>query len=393
MDRETLERLLDDLETDRVERTVSLRDRDKFNEAICAFANDLAGNRKPGYLFIGAEQSGKSSGAVIDDQLLLDLAAIRDSGNIQPIPAMNVQKWNIAGGEMAVIEVFPADLPPVRYKGRVYVRIGPRRGIASEQEERILTERRAVQARTWDARPCVGATVDDLSLEAFRLTYLRFAVSPEVLEENHREIRQQLASLRLYDLQSDSPTNAGIVLLAVNPLLFVPGVYVQYVQYRGSSAADEVLRERRLSGGLLQIMRGLDELAEDVADARPVADGPRDRTVYNYPPRALHELFMNAVIHRNYDGSTSPVMISHFSDRIEIWSPGGLYGDLTREQFPRGTSYRNPILAEAAKTLGFVNRFGRGIALAQTQLRDNLSPELQFEIETNHLLVTVGSRK
>jgi ATP-dependent DNA helicase RecG len=60
-------------------------------------------------------------------------------------------------------------------------------------------------------------------------------------------------------------------------------------------------------------------------------------------------------------------MINHYAERIEILSPGGLYGDLTREQFPRVTAYRNPVVAEAAKVLGFVNRFGRGIDVAQAE--------------------------
>ena len=65
----------------------------------------------------------------------------------------------------------------------------------------------------------------------------------------------------------------------------------------------------------------------------------------------------------------------------------------TPEQFPRGTSYRNPVLAEAARTLGFVNRYGRGIAIAQAELRKNSSPEARFELGANYFLVTVGRRK
>jgi ATP-dependent DNA helicase RecG len=106
----------------------------------------------------------------------------------------------------------------------------------------------------------------------------------------------------------------------------------------------------------------------------------------------MHELLMNAVIHRNYDSATSPVMINHFEDRIEIMSPGGLYPDLTPEQFPAGTSYRNPILAEAAKVLGFVNRFGRGIYIAQDQLQRNGSPPAVFEPAHNYFLAVVRRR-
>ena len=106
----------------------------------------------------------------------------------------------------------------------------------------------------------------------------------------------------------------------------------------------------------------------------------------------MHELLMNAAIHRNYEQSTTPISVNHYTDRIEIQNPGGLYGDLTREQFPRGTSYRNPILAEAAKVLGFVNRFGRGISISQRALERNGSPAAEFVLESNYFLAIIRRR-
>jgi ATP-dependent DNA helicase RecG len=82
----------------------------------------------------------------------------------------------------------------------------------------------------------------------------------------------------------------------------------------------------------------------------------------------------------------------HRSDRTEIQNPGGLYGDLTPEQFPGGTSYLNPILAEAAKVLGFVNRFGRGISGAEREFQRNGSPPAQFDPRSHFFLVMVGRR-
>jgi ATP-dependent DNA helicase RecG len=393
MDRELLDNLLRDTESDRAERTISLSDTRKFCEAICAFSNDLPGHGLPGYLFVGANGDGTACGATIDDQLLQNLAAARSDGNILPPPVMNVQKWTLGGGEMAVVEVLPSDAPPVRYRGRVYVRVGPRRGIATQSEERILAERRTARARTWDVRACRDASLSDLALDLFVLNYRQFAVAREVIDQNDRPIEQQLASLRFFDLRYGCPTNAAILLFGKDPISFFPGAYVQYVQYGGTSQADEVIRERRLGGDLLSVMRGLDQLSEDIAVARPVkSSGLGERTVFDYPPRSMHELLMNTVIHRNYEDSSTPTMINHFGDRIEILNPGGLYGDLTPAQFPHGTSYRNPVVAEAAKTWGFVNRYGRGIAVAQSVLRQNGSQEAEFGLEPNHVLVTVRKR-
>ncbi len=49
--------LLKDIEADNVEQTVSTNKTDKFCEVICAFANDMPDHGKPGYLFIGADDS------------------------------------------------------------------------------------------------------------------------------------------------------------------------------------------------------------------------------------------------------------------------------------------------------------------------------------------------
>jgi ATP-dependent DNA helicase RecG len=149
VERTELETLLEDTESDRAERTESLTDTTKFSEAFCAFANDMPNHGKPGYLFVGCRPDGTASGAAITDQLLQNLAAIRSDGHIQPLPAVNVEKWNLAGGDMAVVEVFPSDLPPVRYKGRIHIRVGPRRAIANADEERRLTERRVHRSKTW----------------------------------------------------------------------------------------------------------------------------------------------------------------------------------------------------------------------------------------------------
>jgi ATP-dependent DNA helicase RecG len=168
---------------------------------------------------------------------------------------------------------------------------------------------------------------------------------------------------------------------------------VQYVRYDGVDQAARVLHDRRFASDLLSVLRGLDQLAEDLAGSRPASgEGLAEKVVHDYPPRALHELFMNAVIHRNYEGSTTPVYVNHFADRIEISNPGGLYGDLTPEQFPRGTAYRNPVLAEAARTLGFVNRYGRGIAIAQDEMARNGSPPIKFVLGGNYFLAVVQRR-
>lgn len=197
LSKEEIIQLLHSEETYRVERTVSTGNMDKFCEAICAFANDLPDSHKKGYLLIGANDDGTLSGLKVDDALLKKIAGIRSDGNILPLPVMNVDRVEFPDGDLLVAEVSPSLLPPVRYRGRIFVRIGPRRDIASESEERLLTERRTAYMATFDATPCIGATLDDLDLDFIRNSYLPSVVDPVVLAEDHRDIKEQLASIRL----------------------------------------------------------------------------------------------------------------------------------------------------------------------------------------------------
>lgn len=350
----------------------------------------MPGSGLPGYLFIGVDKHGNATGINVDEGLLESLAGLRDNGNILPIPNMNVFRAIHQNQAIAVVQVFPSDMPPVRYKQTVWIRTGPSKDRATAEQERRLEERRVDRATTWDMRACIDCSISDLALELFKLNYLPKAVSEDVLAENGRSLEQQLGSLRLFHPKLLHPTNAAVLLFGKDPLSYFPGAYIQYVRFNGLTLADEVLEERRLSGDSLTVMRDLDRLARDLAVERPVRQEDLSEVLSSdYPRVALHELFINAVIHRNYEGSTTPVAISHFLDRIEIQNPGSLYGDLTRDQFPAGTAYRNPVLAEAAKVLGFANRFGRGIALASKLLQGNGNPSLDYTVGDNHLLMVV----
>ena len=68
---EKLKELITDIESDHVERTISLTDTDKFGEVICAFANDFSNHRQPGYLIIGAKDNGTIENIAMSDILML----------------------------------------------------------------------------------------------------------------------------------------------------------------------------------------------------------------------------------------------------------------------------------------------------------------------------------
>ena len=377
-----LQELLQSTETYRVERTTSTGDMDKFQEAICAFSNDLPNSRKKGYLIIGAYDNGALSGLKVDDALLKKIAAIRSDGNILPLPIMSVERFEFPEGDLLVAEVSPSLLPPVRYRGRTFVRIGPRRDIATEAEERILLERRTSYMATFDAMPCLGATIDDIDTAFIKQEYLPQVIDAEVLAGDKRDIKEQLAAIHLYDLTHDCPTNAAIILFGKNPQYFLHGSYVQYVYFAGKDNGSDILNERQIKGSLGKMLPQLENFVKDaVVTSRPMPISMlREKTVFNYPELALRELLMNACMHRDYQ-SNMPIRLYQYEDRIEILNAGGLYGEARPENFPTVNDYRNPVVAEAMRGLKYVNMFNRGIQRVKTMLQENGNHAPEFRVD------------
>lgn len=379
---EELRHLLTSTETARVERTVSTGDMDKFSEAICAFSNDMPGSGKPGYLILGAHNDGRLSGLCVTDDLYKKIAGIRSDGNILPIPMMSVEKVDFPDGELLVVEVKPSLFPPVKYRGRTFIRIGPRRDIATEAEERILVERRTSYMASWDTMPCLGASLDDLDLSLFQNIYLPAAIPEDIRMEDHRDITEQMASLRLYDKVHSCPTNAAMILFAKNLSYFFPGAYIQHVQFDGIDNAAQITNENIFSGNLMTMLPRLKTFVETALIHKyPVpVSALQEVTKYNYPEWAVRELLMNAIMHRDYQSNT-PIKLYVYSNRMEITNPGGLYGNARPENFPTVNDYRNPVIAEALKVLGYVNKYNRGIDRVQHELAENGNAQARFIID------------
>lgn len=388
---EEIKNLINDLESDRIERTISVRE-DKLGPAVCALSNDFPNHKKSGYILIGVNDDGTIKGMTIGDDELQKIGNVKSNGNVLPQPSLVVSEVKkIDGGDVVVVEVKPSLYPPVRYDGRCWIRIGPRKSRATVEEEKILIERRAAYAKTYDLVPALGSSINDLSLDYFKFSYLPLAIDPETLQENGRSTEEQMAALRFYDLKENCPTNAGILLFGVNPLFQLPGAYIQYIKFDGPEMTDNVEFEKSFSGPLISELKVLDDFIKiNILKERPQrANNFQEKTISNYSYWALRELVMNAVMHRNYE-SNSPTYIYEFTNRIEIINPGGLFGDVNAQNFPYASDYRNVVLAEAMKRLGYVNRFNYGVRRAIDELVKNGNGKPEFDLTlTTKFKVTV----
>ena len=116
-----------------------------------------------------------------------------------------------------------------------------------------------------------------------------------------------------------------------------------------------------------------------ISNRRPIpVSATREEMIADYPDWATRELLMNAICHRDYS-SSGPIQFYQYNDRIEIQNHGGLFGRATVENFPFVNDYRNIVVAEAMKVLGYVNRHSRGVIKVQKDLAANGNGEAVYD--------------
>lgn len=387
--------LLDNLESDRIERKKAWAGDapEKARQAVCAFANDLPNHGRPGIVFIGANDDGSVANIEVTDKLLQTLSDIKTDGKTVPPPTLTVEQRILKGAPMAVVTVWPADSPPVRYEGRIWIRIGPRRGLASAQDERILNEKRRYRDAHFEAYPVQACTLADLSRLIFEQEYLPQAVAPDVLAANARSYEERLASCGMIaSVDKPIPTVLGLIVCGISARTWLPGNYIQFLRIRGTQLSDPVVDEAEIDGTIGMMLRRLDEkLAAHLTTGIDFTSQDREVRSSPYPLVALQQLTRNAVMHRTYEGTNAPVRVYWFDDRIEIINTGGPYGSITAQNFgkPGFADYRNPQLAAAFRVLGYAQRFGAGITLAREALTKNGNPPLEFEIDSNFVVAII----
>ena len=388
-DRE-LAALCRDVQSEHMTRKRSGRDRIGIRRNICAFANDLRGSAKPGVIFVGAEAGSTCPGIDVDDRLLRRLARMSSDGAIVPCPRMSVEKKVLDGCKLAVMTVQPSGDTPVRFQGRVWIKVGPTVQQATPQEERHLTDERPWANLPFDHRPS-AASIRDLDRTHIERTYLPKAVAEEAVEHDHRTLDDQLRALRL--AKADQPTRGALIAFGNDPLYWSPGAYVQFLRRDGTSRRDPITAQTSLQGRLDEVLRQLDQLIRINISERPaISSDPLDARCPDYPSTAVRHVMHNALMHRSYEYTDIPVRFCWYSDRVEIQSPGGLFGVVNSANIDSGeTDYRNPLIAEIMQRLGFARKIGLGLQLAKQALAANGNPPLEFDFSPTRVKVTLRS--
>jgi predicted HTH transcriptional regulator len=104
----------------------------------------------------------------------------------------------------------------------------------------------------------------------------------------------------------------------------------------------------------------------------------------------VSEAIVNAIAHRDYHSNAS-VEVRLFSDRLEIWNPGMLPGNLTLESLRNDhpSAPYNPLIAEPLYLARYIERIGSGTQTMIALCYESGLPEPQFELRTGSFVTTI----
>ncbi|MGN0194465.1 MAG: ATP-binding protein [Pseudoramibacter sp.] len=200
-------------------------------------------------------------------------------------------------------------------------------------------------------------------------------------------------------MRGNRPTLAAVMNFGVYPQGYFPQLGITAIVVPGTEIGDTVHQEtrfldnRRIEGTISEMVEGAMTFCRHNMKTRTIIDSEtglrKDRT--EYPIEAIREAVLNALIHRDYSLYTegTPVQINFFTDRLEIHSPGTLYGRMSIEQLGYAKpDQRNPALAVMAETLTSAENRYSGIPTMRRAMKKYHLSAPEFKNGRDEFVVT-----
>jgi len=226
---------------------------------------------------------------------------------------------------------------------------------------RYLQDQGVIATADFDATPCPGVTLKDISLKKLRWFLEKAREERGYALSADTPRKKALAHLNL--LAKSVPTKGAVLLFGNAPERHILSAEISCLHFHGTEVEKPIPSQQVYHGTLFELVdQAVDFVMARIARAvEPSSASPESRIRYEVPYRVVREAIVNAVAHRNY-ASRSGVQVMVFADRIEVWNPGGLPEDLTVDQLrgPHPSVPRNRLLCEPLFLAHYIERAGTG---------------------------------
>lgn len=375
------------MELDSVEVKAARGGTPKLQEVLSAFANRTGG----GVVLCGLdERTNFGLVGVQNAQRLQEEVAHLATDGMEPALRPTFTVDEIDGRVVVAIEVdeVQAAQKPCFYKAAglpkgAYLRVGNTNRQMSEYEVFGYLSGRGQPE--YDAEVVGEATLDDLDadrLAAYLAALRRTRPSAAFLTGDRVEVLRRLHVVAEKD-GSLHPTLAGLLAFGRWPQEFFSQLRITFLHYYGTDVGEKTpqgarfLDNRSFEGPLSAMIEEAETYVMSALRKASLIEGMLRRDIPEYPLDAVREAIANAVAHRDYSPYVrgSYIQIRLFADRIEVQSPGGLFGNVNIENLEDEHSTRNARLMRILEDLRVVENRGSGIESMLQSLREaNLEP-------------------
>ncbi len=345
-------------------------DRRMIADELAAFANF-----RGGHLILGVRDGARDIIGIPSNRIDLVEDFVVDIVSQSIFPPLEVTTEHIflpdtAGVERLVIQIFvPRSLDVHRSPSGYLRRIGSsKRQLPQPELGRLIMERQRMGHFGFDEETVHTAYVRDLSPELIK----RFET--ERTDDDLATFAVKLGFVRRTQEGDLRPTVAGILLCATEPQQWFSQAYVQAVAYRGKGYSDSAnlvnyqIDARDVTGPVdVQITEACRFVAKSQGVSASKTLGRSDRPQYDMT--AIFESIVNAVAHRDYSIHGSKIRLHMFSDRLELYSPGGLPNTLELDALPYRQFSRNPVIASRLADIS-VPRTVPGLETSRSTMMD-----------------------
>jgi len=201
-----------------------------------------------------------------------------------------------------------------------------------------------------------------------------------------------IAKLRLTD-DNGSIKRAAIVLFGKNPAKFFNNCVVKIGRF-GKDSSDIRFQET-VEGNIVYLLKEVLEQLNRKFFTRAISfEGMQRIEKGEYPIAALREMLLNALVHRNYLGS-SVVQMRMFDNHFNIWNegelPAGISLDSLKRQHP--SRPRNLLIADVCFKAGYIDAWGSGTLKIISTCKEAGLPDPEIIEQDGGILVTLFKNK
>jgi ATP-dependent DNA helicase RecG len=253
-----------------------------------------------------------------------------------------------------------------------YIRVGTQsREPTTDELSRLFQQRGTFRA---ELRPVSGATFNDLDLRRLKDYFGRVRKQDDIPADDDLAGWQTLL-LNTELMAEDGLTLSAVLLFGRNPNRFLPQAGIDAAAFPGTEKDYAAIERGKLRGPLTPLMNEQAELVEaglveqafdfvrrNTGTTATLEDGVRRKERAAYPPEAIREVMVNALIHRDYLLAATDIELSIYSDRIEVISPGRLPNGITTTRMRVGCrAARNQLLKDIMRDYGYLEHMGLGV--------------------------------